>query len=220
MQTFLYLILFAAAFNLLLYLPITFRHLFVRRQRRLHEARADIATCVTTFQKHLANKDIVCGQLVHDFHYELINSAQYFEDYIAIWPLLTHRRKEIRVIRKQVKAELGRLPPAIKDLSDSFNSAYLRAAFYRHPIRFKILVLIFATNMAVRILRQIVIEESESWRYARHRFQLLAAHWRDLDARTPLYAFASLWFIAIGVHTFEDSSTPHQKSHKAILVNR
>ena len=113
MNTLLALILFAVLLNGLLYLPLFFRLRLVRRERALQDARVEIAACATEFQSHLANKCVVCGDLVHDVHYEAMNAAQFFDNYLAIMPLVGRKRHIISELRHRVKQELDSLPPEL-----------------------------------------------------------------------------------------------------------
>lgn len=209
MSTLLALLAFTFAFNFLLYAPGFIRYRRLKRQRALQEARAEIAACSTAFQKYLAEKHIICGQIVHDLYYEAINAAQFFDKYLAVLPILGPKRRVIGQLRREVEKEINELPPEISKLSNLFSSAYLRAAYYRHPIRFKILMVVTLFRISERYLRHKIRGKQQSWQYARTRFNTFINNLAELDSRTPVYAFAALWFIAIGVATYDDSANYH-----------
>ncbi len=184
MQTIILAILIVVALNVLAYLPVRLRLRGARRMRLLQEARADICACATAFQRHLAGGDVVHGQYVHDVHYEAMNAARYFNRYLALKPLFGSQRKEVVDIRERIERDMRDLPPEIKEISDRFLLAYIRAAYYRHPVKFKVLLLALVLRFFVRLLGR----------------TFSGGFWIELVG--PRKITMAVWFVAIGFFAF------------------
>ena len=222
MITFFYLLGFTVALNVLFYLPVLLRLLHIKRQRGLQDARADIVACSTAFQKYLADKKVTCGQLVHDWYYETINAAQFYDRYIAIIPVLSPKRRIIGQLRRKAYSEMNSLPSEIQEISKRFNAAYLRAAFYRNPFRFHILFGIAILNHIERLIRHRIKGKQEDIHRSLARLPGLFQRPSKWELSNPALKFAAIWFVAIGVASFDhktqNDSTPIPSPSNAFKI--
>ncbi len=216
MQTLIFAITFIILFNFLLYAPLYIRLRKARRQRLLQDARTEITKCATEFQQHLAKKDIVCGQFVHDKHYEAVNAAQFFEEYVVLKPVFAGQRQEINRTHQEIEREMKGLPPEIMALSQRFVRAYLRAAYYRHPVKFKVLVLRIVAPVIARKLRLTLSDGL----LLRQRFKDIAMIVRKIhfgvcdifvDILVPHRIKVAFWLVAIGMIAF--GNTHRNEAH-------
>lgn len=197
-------VLVATGFTVLLYLPTFLEIHRVRRELKLEKARLQIIKCAARFQQYLADKRIVCGTLVHDYHYEAINAAQYFDDYLALFPLVMGKRERVTELCNRINKEIKGLPPEIGKLSDRFLRAYAQAARYRHPFKYRVLYLFAAVRLILQKLGEMK-KQKES-------LQPLEPRLIYVGKNPSVYAYAAVLFIAIGLVVF-DHNLPNIEHH-------
>lgn len=146
MKTLIIATILVFAVNIIFYLPLYIRKVKARRSRRLQEAKTEIVTCATELQKYLLDADTVYGQYVHDVLYEAINSAQFFDRYVMLRFVFGKQKHEVDKVNDIIEHEMKNLSPKIKDITERFFKAFVKAAYYRHPIKFKVIVLILLTR--------------------------------------------------------------------------
>ena len=114
------------------------------KARRLAEARADLAYCASSIQRHMANGTVKHGELVHDLFCRFVNEAQYMDRYINLSGLLisSAERQQFREIHARLDDELARLPNDMVQLARHFQKAFVTAAIYRHPFQFAAWILV------------------------------------------------------------------------------
>ncbi len=129
------------------------------RQRALAEARADLAYCAASIQKHMANGTVKHGELVHDLFCRFMNEAQYMDRYISLSVLLTDpsERQQFSKVREQLDRELSQLPNDMAQLAKNFQVAYVKAALYRHPVQVAVFVFWTVARRGIKSLREAVV---------------------------------------------------------------
>ena len=225
MKTLLLLIAFTVVINGLLYIPLLLNLRRLKRAVRLQKAKAEIATCAEEIQIYLAKRHVRSGELVHDVHYEAINQAQHYDKYLTVLPLIFKKKATaVKGIRKQIQEEMDQLPPNIKKITNRFNMAYLRAAYYRQPKRFWMAICVSLFVMLVhKISLKIKQRQPISLKHiipARNNQAKIIDFQKarpTFDARAPVYAWVALWLIAIGVVS---SNQPSGISPSSILFQQ
>lgn len=203
MVTFLFFILFLFVLNGLLYAPLFIRRQSVRRAAKLQVARTELAACAEAMQNCMLNRQFVSGDLIHDINYEAINSAQYFEKYISLAPLLSPKRqKEAREIKNQIQKNHDQAPAAIQRIEHRFLKAYMSAAYYRQPV-------LFVSAVVYALVRGVFKHTAKLLNInIRHLFRVSVF----LDPRVAGATALASWLITAGVINYR---TPQDHHHKA-----
>ncbi len=215
MKTALFITAFAILINLLPYLPLIMKRRRLKKEVGLQKARAEIAVCAEAMQIYLAKRHTVSGQPVHDFHYEAINEAQYYDKYFTLMTLFNRqKRAKISRVRETIRDEIKNLPPNVAKISHRFNVAYLRAAYYRQPKRFWLIVSIsivkvLCDKLAAHIRQRRPVQASAPLKKNKPAKIIDFQKARPtFDLRIPAYGLAASWFIAIGAASFACPTTP------------
>jgi hypothetical protein len=207
MKTLLLLIAFTVVINALLHAPLLLKIRRLKRAVRLQKAKAEISACAEEMQVYLAKRHVVCGELVHDVHYEVINKAQHYDKFLGILPLISRKRRTaIKDIRREIDEELKKLPPNIRDITNRFNIAFLRAAYYRQPNRFWLTIcislgVILSKSIFLHIKQRQLVSLKTAMLPKKNSAKIIDFQNArpTFDTRSPVYAWAASWLIAIGV---------------------
>lgn len=165
-QTVLFCFLVSAGIMFIFIVPSYVGAFRAFRQRKLAEARAEIAECATLIQPLLASGKISCGSHSHDVTAMLVNRAQYVDKYVYYYAPWGAKRRRIKALVAQMHKELRRQPEEFQAIYRRFIIAMWKAARYRQPLKSAFIF----TEILVRVLAEALMNKG-------------ANAFRDLKAR-------------------------------------